>query len=159
MLLKRLKTFSRNCKLNTNFINKTIFFFPTMADTVQKSATDLKPGSYVVFDNVACTVKSVEKSKTGKHGAAKCRIEAIGIKDSKKVIKVMPGSDKVQVPIIDKKNAQVLAIQGSKATVMDMESYETFDIDIPEEFQGQVKEGSQVVYWIIMGEKLLKQAR
>jgi translation initiation factor 5A len=130
-----------------------------MADTIQKSASDLKSGSYVVFDNQACTVKSLEKSKTGKHGAAKCKIEAIGILDGKKIIKVMPGSDKVQVPIIDKKNAQVLAVQGDMANVMDMETYETFDIKIPEELKGDVKEGSQVVYWIIMGDKVIKQAK
>lgn len=128
-------------------------------DTIQKSASELKSGSYVVFDDVACTVKSVEKSKTGKHGSAKCRVEAISIIDGKKIIKVMPGHDKVQVPIIDKKNAQVLSVSGDTANVMDMTTYETFDIKIPEELQDEVKEGNQVVFWTIMGERVLKQAK
>ncbi|MBU2589361.1 MAG: translation initiation factor IF-5A [Nanoarchaeota archaeon] len=128
-------------------------------DTIQKSASDLKPGSYVIFDDLACTVKSVEKSKTGKHGSAKCRVEAISIIDNKKIIKVMPGHDKVKVPIIDKKAAQVLSVKGDTATVMDMTTYETFDIKITEDIDGEVKEGNQVVYWIIMGQRVLKQAK
>jgi len=128
-------------------------------DTIQKSATELKSGSYVIFDDLACTVKTVEKSKTGKHGSAKCRVEAISIIDGKKIIKVMPGHDKVQVPIIDKKAAQVLSVSGNIANVMDMTTYETFDIKIPEEFIDEVKEGNQIVYWSIMGDKVLKQAK
>jgi len=42
---------------------------------------------------------------------------------------------------------------------MDMTTYETFDLDIPEELREEVKEGSQVVYWQIMGKKVLKQAK
>ena len=130
-----------------------------MSETIQKSATELKPGSYVVFDGVACTVKNVEKSKTGKHGSAKCKIEAITILDGKKIKKVMPGSDKVMVPIIDKTNAQILAVQGDMANLMDMDTYETFDLKMPEELKDDAKEGGSAVYWVIMGEKLLKQAR
>ncbi len=128
-------------------------------DTIQKSASELKSGSYVIFDDIACTVKTVEKSKTGKHGSAKCRIEAISIIDGKKIIKVMPGHEKVQVPIIDKENAQVLAVSGDTANVMDMTTYETFDLKIPDELKEDVKEGQQVVYWKIMGKKILKQAK
>ena len=128
-------------------------------NTKQTTAGTLKQGSSVVFDGIACTIKKVDKGKTGKHGAAKCKIEAIGMINSEKIIKVMPASAKVDVPIIDKKNAQVLSIQGDTANVMDMESYETFDIKIPEELKGQVVEGCQVLYWNILGEKVIKQVK
>lgn len=130
-----------------------------MDNTTQDIATSLKPGRYVVFDGVACEVKSSQISKTGKHGHAKCRVEAIGIKDGRKIIKIMPGHDNVQIPIIEKKNAQVLSVQGDLANVMDMDTYETFDLNIPEEFKGQIKEGSQVNYWTVMGEKMIKQVK
>jgi len=39
---------------------------------------------------------------------------------------------------IEKKTAQVLSIQGNTANVMDSETYETFDLEIPEELKGQV---------------------
>lgn len=128
-------------------------------ETKQTTAGSLKQGSSVVFDGIACIIKRVDKGKTGKHGATKCRIEAIGMINEEKIIKVMPASDKVDVPIIEKKAAQILSIQGDTANVMDMESYETFDIKIPEEFKGQLVEGSQVIYWIILNQKVIKQVK
>jgi len=123
------------------------------------NAGSLKPGNYVIFDDVPCVVKNIDLSKTGKHGSMKCRIEVIGIIDNQKRIKIYPSSDKVDVPIVDKRDAQVLSIHENKANVMDMESYETFDILIPDELKDQVKEGSQVVYWIIMDQKIIKQVK
>jgi len=35
-----------------------------MAETKQVSAGSLKLGSYVLVDNVACTVKDIQKGKT-----------------------------------------------------------------------------------------------
>lgn len=130
-----------------------------MDNTTQDIATSLKPGRYVVFDGYACEVKSVQISKTGKHGHAKCRVEAVGIKDARKIIKVMPGHDNVQIPIIEKKNAQVLSVHENMANVMDMDTYETFDLPVPEEYKDQLKEGVQVSYWIVLGEKLIKQVK
>lgn len=128
-------------------------------NTKQTSAGTLKQGTSVVFDGIACTVKRVDKGKTGKHGSAKCRIEAIGMINGEKIIKVMPASDKVDVPIIEKKTAQVLSIQGDTANVMDTETYETFDIEIPDELKGQVVDGCQVLYWIILDKKVVKQVK
>ncbi len=128
-------------------------------ETRQVQASGIKEGNYVIFDNIACTVKSVQKSKTGKHGSAKCRIEAIGIIDGRKIIQIVPGGDNVDVPIIEKKSAQVLSLQGDSANVMDMETFETFDIKIPEELKDNVAEGSQIVYWTVLGEKIIKQVK
>lgn len=128
-------------------------------NTIQASASELRPGRYVILDGVACVIKSIDISKTGKHGHAKCRIEATAIKDSRKIITVMPGHDNVQIPIVEKKSAQVLSIHGDMANVMDSESFETFDLKIPEELEGKVVEGGQVLYWIVMGEKLLVQPK
>lgn len=128
-------------------------------ETKQQSAGSLKPGRYVVFDGVAYVVKNIDISKTGKHGSTKCKIEATSLTDNRKVMKIVPSGDNVEVPIIDKKNAQVLSIQGDVASVMDMETYETFDLSIPDELKNDVKEGSQVVYWVILGEKVMKMVK
>jgi len=40
---------------------------------------------------------------------------------------------------------------------MDMESYETFDLEIPEELQAQVEAGKIILYWQIMGKKIMKE--
>jgi len=128
-------------------------------ETRQTDASSLKDGSYVILDDTPCIVKSIQTSKTGKHGHAKCRIEAIGMVDQRKIIKVMPGHEKIDVPIIEKRSAQVLSVSGDKANVMDSESYETFDINIPEDLKGQVNEGSNVMYWIIMDKRVIKQVK
>jgi translation initiation factor 5A len=122
-------------------------------------ATSIKEGSFILIDGVACKVVSTDTSKSGKHGHAKVRIVAIGLIDEKKREVVMPGHDNVEVPIIDKKTAQVLSVTGDKANVMDTESFETFDMAIPPELKEGVVEGAQVLYWVILGEKVMKQIK
>lgn len=124
------------------------------------NATELKVGSFAVIDNAPCIVKSIDISKTGKHGASKCRIEAIGIVDEKKRIAVMPGSERVAVPLIEKKKAQVLSIDkaNAKASVMDLESFETIEAPIASDLMENIKENAQVEYWNIEGtEKIIKR--
>ena len=123
------------------------------------NAGSLKVGNYVIFDNVPCVIKNIDLSKTGKHGSMKCRIEAIGVIDNQKRIKIYPSSDKIDVPIVEKKDAQVLSVHENTANIMDLESFETFDIEIPEELKNKVSEGKQVVYWTVMDKKILKQVK
>ncbi len=113
----------------------------------------------MIIDNAPCKVTETATSKTGKHGHAKVNLMAVGILDGKKRQLVMPAHDKVEVPIIEKKSAQVLSIANNKANVMDTSSYETFEMDIPEDLQGQIKENDEVVYWTVMGMKVIKQKK
>jgi len=119
----------------------------------------LQKGSYIVLEGVACRVTDTQTSRPGKHGHAKIRLTAMGLVDDKKRVAVMPGHENVDVPIVEKKNAQVLSIHGNTANVMDSETYETFDMEIPEELRGQVAEGSNVLYWVILNEKVMKQVK
>lgn len=123
--------------------------------TKQVAASSLKKGNTIVFDGKACVIRDIQTGKSGKHGHAKSRIEAITLLDNQKIIKVMPGGDKIDVPLIEKKTAQVLSITGDSANVMDLESFETFDLKIPEELKDKVKDGIQVIYWIILNEKVI----
>jgi len=127
--------------------------------TKMTSATSLQKGGYVIVDGAACRVVDVEISRPGKHGHAKVRLSAVGLVDDKKRIKVMPGHDSVEVPIVEKRNAQVLSVQGDTANVMDSETYETFDMKIPDEFKDDISEGSTVLYWVILDEKMIKQVK
>ncbi|MDD5331447.1 MAG: translation initiation factor IF-5A [Candidatus Nanoarchaeia archaeon] len=128
-------------------------------DTRETTATSLRPGRFVILNGVACKVTKIDISKTGKHGHAKCKIEASGILDDKKVVVILPGHDAVKTPIIEKKTAQVLSVNGKMANVMDIESYETFDLEVPEEINDQVKEGVQVMYWVVTGVRVMKQLK
>ena len=123
------------------------------------SVGSLRPGRYVVIDGTACVVKNIQISKPGKHGSTKARIEAVGIIDDAKRIIIKQTGDSMECPLIEKENAQVLSISGETANVMDMKTYETFDLKIPEELKEEIKEGSQVQYWIILGDKVIQTAK
>ena len=105
------------------------------------SVGTLHKGDTIIIDNAPCKITDTATSRPGKHGHAKVNLMAVGLLDGKKRNVVMPGHDRVEVPIIEKKSAQVLSIAGTKANVMDTETYETFEMDIPEELAGEVRDG------------------
>ena len=123
------------------------------------SVGTLKNGDTIIMDGSPCRITDTATSRPGKHGHAKVNLMAVGILDGKKRQTVMPGHDRVEAPIIEKKSAKILSISGNKANVMDSESYETFDMEIPEELVGEAKEGVDVLYWAIMGAKVMKQVK
>jgi len=116
---------------------------------------ELKVGRYMVIDDEPCKIIDISTSKPGKHGEAKARITAIGIFDGNKRSIVSPVTHKVQVPIIEKSTAQVVSIQGEEAQLMDMETYEMFNIHIPEEFKGSIEAGQEVNYQSAMGRRMI----
>lgn len=128
-------------------------------ETKKESVGSLQKGSYVLVEGIASKVTDISISRPGKHGHAKARVTAAGLLDDKKRVFVMPGHDLVDVPIIGKKNAQVLSITEDMANVMDSESYETFDLAIPSELKSEVTEGCTVVYWQIMDQRVMKQVK
>jgi translation initiation factor 5A len=125
----------------------------------QKSVGTCKKGDSVIIDGAACKVVSIQTSRPGKHGHAKVRLEAVGLIDAKKRAIVMPGHDSIDTPIIEKMLGQVLSINNNMANIMDNESYETFDLEIPEELKDKVVEGVQVMYWKILDDKVMKDIR
>lgn len=131
----------------------------TLGETKPISVGTLQKGSYVVIDGVACRVVDTQTSRPGKHGHAKVRLQATGLLDGRKREIVMPGHDSIDSPIIGKRNAQVLSISGNIANVMDSESYETFDLEIPEELKAECKEGKEIMYWVILNSKVMKQVK
>lgn len=130
-----------------------------MGETKPAGIGTLTKGSYVVVEGVASKVTDTQTSRPGKHGHAKVRLTAVGLIDGKKRVVVAPGHDHIDVPIIEKKNAQVLSISGNMANVMDTETYETFDLEIPEEFKEEIAEGCNVLYWVILDSKVIKQVK
>lgn len=119
------------------------------------NATGAKPGTTIFIDGEACTVRSNDISKTGKHGASKCRIEAISVFTGKKKIVAVPGDTRFDVPNIDKRRAQVLTVGEGTATVMDLESFETLEMPFAEEIKEQIAPEKQVEYWDIEGKKAI----
>jgi translation initiation factor 5A len=120
---------------------------------VQTEVRQLKEGGYIVIDDEPCEIVSISISKPGKHGAAKARIDAIGIFDGQKRSIVQPVTAKVYVPIVERKRAQVISVVGNTAQLMDLETYETFELQIPEELKDKVEPGKEIIYLESLGKR------
>ncbi len=121
----------------------------------------LKPGQYVIIDNEPCRIVEYEKSKPGKHGSAKARIVAIGIFDNTKRSMVSPVDAKVDVPIIEKRSGQVVALMGSIIQLMDLETYEVFETIFPveDEVKSKLAQGVEIEYWRVLGRTKIIRAK
>jgi translation initiation factor 5A len=119
----------------------------------------LKKGGFILIDGAPCRIDKVQTSSTGKHGHAKVRVDAIGLLDGTRRSIVKPAHENVDVPIVNKLNAQVLAITGNNAQLMDMESYEVFELPIPEELKGKLESGKEIAYFEVADQKTLKQIK
>ncbi len=120
------------------------------------NATEARPGTNILLEGEPYTIKKIDISKTGKHGHAKARIEAVGIINQQKKVFVVPGHERFEVPMVDKRKAQVLSI-ANKVSIMDLENFETMEIDCPEEIKSELKENSNVEYSDIEGRKIIKR--
>ncbi|HKM09037.1 MAG TPA: translation initiation factor IF-5A [Candidatus Methanomethylophilaceae archaeon] len=116
-----------------------------------KEIRELKEGRYMNIDEEPCKIVSITTSKPGKHGSAKANIEALSIFTGAKKSFFGPVSAKVQVPMIDKRKAQILTLIDGEAQLMDLETYETLSIPIEEDYEGKLEEGGEIMYLIAMG--------
>ena len=129
-----------------------------MSQTEIREIRTLKVGRYIVIDDEPCKLVEYVTSKPGKHGEAKARMVVIGLFDKQKRSLVHPVKHKVHVPLVDRRKAQILANMGSEVQMMDLESFETFNIplgDVPEKFHGDMKPGNEIVFLSAMGRKLV----
>jgi len=113
----------------------------------------LKVGSFVMIEDEPCRIVDYAKSKPGKHGSAKARVVAIGVFDRVKRSFVKPVDAQVEVPIIEKRSGQVIALLPTSLQVMDLETYEILETPIPEEeeIKSRLASGVEVEYWRILG--------
>lgn len=121
----------------------------------------LKVGSYVIVDGEPCRVVAYTKSKPGKHGSAKARIVAIGVFDKVKRSFVKPVSSQVEVPVIDKRSGQVIALLPRTVQVMDLETYEIFENPLPEEeeIKSKLASGVEIEYCRILGKTKIMRVK
>lgn len=119
----------------------------------QAEIRELKVNRYVVVDEEPCRIISIQISKPGKHGEAKARLEVVGLFDGQKRSIVHPVTHKVRVPMIDKRKAQILSMRGNVAQLMDLATYETFDLPVTEEDRALVQPGREVMYVEALGRR------
>ncbi|WP_054853062.1 translation initiation factor IF-5A [Vulcanisaeta distributa] len=131
--------------------------------TKPTEAGSVKEGSYLMIDGgEPCKIVEVEKSKTGKHGSAKVRIVGIGVFDNVKRTLIVPADAQVEVPIIEKFVAQVVAKVGDSWQLMDLRNYTTFEVpqnQIEEDIKGKIEPGVEVEVWDIAGRRKIIRVR
>jgi len=117
----------------------------------QTEGSTLKEGRYVIIDDEPCVIKSLSHSKPGKHGSAKARVDAVGIFDNQKRSIISPVTQKIYVPLVERKNGQVISISGNVAQLMDMGDYSTIELTIPDEYKSKIEVGKDIQYLVAMG--------
>jgi translation initiation factor 5A len=120
----------------------------------QVEASSVKDGTMIMLDGEPCEVRSMSKSSPGKHGSAKCKIKARGLFDDKDRHVTKPGDAMLISPDVDKKVGQIVSVEGDIAQVMDMDTYETEEIQLPEDLS--VSEGDEIRFWEVDDRKLVK---
>ena len=64
---------------------------------------------------------------------------------------VSPVSASVDVPLIDKRNGQIISISGQIFQVMDLETFEMFETSsVEDEIREKIVQGAEVEYWKVL---------
>lgn len=119
----------------------------------------LKEGNYVIIDEEPCRIVKITTSSPGKHGHAKCKVYAVSPFDNQKRTFIKPSDSKVEVPIIQRSSAQVLALTGNTAQLMDLSTYETFELPIPMDLRGELRESDEAEYIQAMGRRKIERKK
>jgi translation initiation factor 5A len=63
--------------------------------------------------------------------------------------------------MIEKRTGQVISVTRNMLQLMDLETYQTFETDMPtdEEFKGKFTSGMEVEYWNMLGKKKIVRVK
>ena len=120
-----------------------------MPGTTRAEIRTLKVGRYVALEDSAYKILSMSKSKPGKHGSAKARIELEDIFTGQKRSHFGTVTDNINIPIIEKGSAIITHIQGEEVHAMDNKTYET--LILPVDSSLNLESGKEVQWMEAMG--------
>lgn len=119
-------------------------------------AGKLKEGRLIMIDGEPCHIVQFSISPPGKHEQVNATIKAIGLFDCQRHSVIHRVSTKIEVPIIKRGNAEVLAIVANTAQLMDLTTYETFQLPISLNLRGDVREGGEIGYIQVLGRRKIE---
>ncbi len=119
----------------------------------------LQEGNFIMMDNEPCRIVGYSATSPDKRGGVKTKISAIGLFDLQKHSCASLPGDKIEVPTIKRGHANVLAIVANKAQLMDLATYETFELPIPMNLRGEVREGGEIEYLQALGRRKIELIR
>ncbi len=120
-----------------------------MPGTSRVEVRTLKVGRYVALEENAYKILGMTKSKPGKHGGAKARIELEDIFSGQKRSHVAPVTDSIHVPLIEKGSAIITHIEGAEIHAMDNKTFET--LILPQEEGMSLDAGGEILWMEAMG--------
>ena len=120
-----------------------------MPGTSRVEIRTLKVGKYACVDDNAYKILSISKSKPGKHGSAKARIELTDLFTGQKRSHVGTVTDTIQVPMITKGSATVTHLEGDDVHAMDMKTYE--QLVLPMEEGLSIEPGKEIMWMEALG--------
>ncbi len=116
----------------------------------------LREGSFIIIDGEPCRINHFLTSPPGKHGPGNAKIAATRLFNSQKHHIIQPTNVKIEVPIIERRIAEVLAIVANNAQLMDITTYEIFELPISVNLRGDMHEGDMVEYIQALGRRKIE---
>tara|TARA_B100000282_G_scaffold226253_1_gene168999 strand:- start:24 stop:410 length:387 start_codon:yes stop_codon:yes gene_type:complete len=120
-----------------------------MVGTDRVEIRTLKVGRFCVVDDEAYKILSISKSKPGKHGSAKARLELVSLFSNKKISHVGTVTDNIQVPMIEKGTAMVTHIDGNEVHAMNMRDHSM--MILPMEDEMTIEAGKEIMWMEALG--------
>ena len=120
-----------------------------MPGTTRVEISTLKVGRYVSVDDKAYKILSISKSKPGKHGSAKARIEMEDLFTGQKKSHVGTVTDSIHVPLIEKGSAIITHIEGQEVHAMDNKTYDT--LILPKDDEMSLESGKEFLWMEALG--------
>ena len=120
-----------------------------MVGTDRVEIRTLKVGRFCVVDDEAYKILSISKSKPGKHGSAKARLELVSLFSSKKISHVGTVTDNIYVPMIEKGTAMVTHLEGSEVHAMNMKDHSMMILTMEAEMN--IEAGKEIMWMEALG--------
>lgn len=120
-----------------------------MPGTTRVEIRTLKVGRYLCVDDEAYKILSISKSKPGKHGSAKARIECTNLFTGQKISHVGSVTDSINVPMIEKGSATVTHIEGKEVHAMDAKTYDMMVLPLDDGLN--IEPGGEIMWMEALG--------
>ena len=120
-----------------------------MPGTTRVEIRTLKVGRYCCVEDKAYKINSISKSKPGKHGSAKARLELVDIFTGQKISHVGSVTDTINVPLIEKGTAMVTHIEGQEVHAMNMRDHSMMILPLEDEFN--IEAGKEIMWMEALG--------
>ncbi len=120
-----------------------------MPGTTRVEIRTLKVGRYCCVNDKAYKINSISKSKPGKHGSAKARLELIDIFTGQKISHVGSVTDSINVPLIEKGTAMVTHIEGAEVHAMNMRDHSMMILPLEDEME--IDAGKEIMWMEALG--------